>query len=44
MRMTALTVHIVAGALGLVFGFVALSAVKGARLHRRRSVCPRRNS
>jgi uncharacterized membrane protein len=30
-----LPVHVVAGALGIVFGFVALYAAKGARLHRR---------
>jgi uncharacterized membrane protein len=34
-RMTALAVHIVAGVLGIVFGFVALYAAKGARLHRK---------
>ena len=34
MRMTLL-VHITAGALGLVSGFVALYAAKGARLHRK---------
>ena len=32
---TALVVHVLAGGLGLVAGFVALSAAKGARLHRR---------
>ena len=30
-----LFVHIVAGGLGLVSGFVALYAAKGARLHRK---------
>ncbi|MEA2563949.1 MAG: hypothetical protein QOH06_5453 [Acidobacteriota bacterium] len=30
-----LLVHIVAGGLGLIFGFVALYAAKGARLHRK---------
>jgi hypothetical protein len=34
MRMTVMTVHIVAGGLGLLSGFVALYAAKGARLHR----------
>jgi len=34
MRMAALAVHISAGGLGIVFGFVALFAAKGARLHR----------
>ena len=34
MRLTLL-VHILAGGLGLVSGDVALSAVKGARLHRK---------
>ena len=34
MRMTLL-VHVVAGCLGLVFGYVALYAAKGATLHRR---------
>ncbi len=33
--MTALAVHIIAGGLGIIFGFVALYAVKGAKLHRR---------
>jgi uncharacterized membrane protein len=32
--MTALAVHIIAGSLGIIFGFVALYAVKGAKLHR----------
>jgi len=30
-----LAVHVIAGALGIVFGFVALYAAKGARLHRK---------
>jgi hypothetical protein len=34
-RMTALSAHIAAGVLGIVFGFVALYAAKGARLHRK---------
>jgi hypothetical protein len=34
MHITVMTVHIVAGALGLVTGFVALYATKGASLHR----------
>ena len=34
MRMTVLTVHILMAVLGLVFGYVALYAAKGARLHR----------
>ena len=34
MRMT-LVVHILAGSLGLIFGYVALYAAKGSRLHRR---------
>ena len=33
--MTVLPLHIAAGALALVFGYVALYATKGARLHRR---------
>jgi uncharacterized membrane protein len=33
--MTALAVHIIAGSLGIIFGFVALYATKGARLHRK---------
>jgi hypothetical protein len=33
--MTAVAVHIIAGGLGIVFGFVALYAAKGARLHRK---------
>ena len=33
--MTASTVHVVAGILGIGFGFVALYAVKGAKLHRK---------
>ena len=32
---TTLVLHIIAGALGLVFGYVALFAVKGGPLHRR---------
>jgi uncharacterized membrane protein len=35
MRLTSYVVHIVAGALGLLSGFVALYATKGAPLHRR---------
>ena len=35
MTQMTLAVHIVAGALGIVAGFVALSVAKGARLHRR---------
>ena len=35
MRMTVTTIHIIAGGLGLLSGFVALFAAKGARLHRR---------
>ena len=35
MRMTALAVHIIAGGLGIIFGFIALYAVKGAKLHRK---------
>ncbi|MEX2284853.1 MAG: hypothetical protein WEE89_20365 [Gemmatimonadota bacterium] len=31
-------VHILAGTLGLVFGYVALSAAKGATLHRRAGI------
>jgi len=34
-RMTVTTIHIIAGGLGLLSGFVALFAAKGARLHRR---------
>jgi uncharacterized membrane protein len=34
-HMTALAVHIVAGSLGIIFGFVALYALKGAKLHRK---------
>ena len=37
MKMT-LVVHILAGALGLVLGAVALSATKGARLHRKSGI------
>jgi hypothetical protein len=33
--MMTLTVHIAAGSLGLVFGFIALYAAKGAALHRK---------
>lgn len=32
---TALAVHILSGGVGILFGFVALFATKGARLHRR---------
>jgi uncharacterized membrane protein len=35
MRTTLLPIHIIAGVLGLVFGFVALYAAKGGRLHRK---------
>jgi uncharacterized membrane protein len=35
MRMTALAIHIIAGSLGIIFGFVALYAAKGAKLHRK---------
>lgn len=35
MHMTALAVHIIAGGLGIIFGFIALYAVKGAKLHRK---------
>jgi|SRR5689334_11177148 len=34
MRITMMTVHIVTGGLGLLSGFVALYAAKGAKLHR----------
>jgi hypothetical protein len=34
MRITVMTLHIVAGGVGLLTGFVALYAAKGARLHR----------
>ena len=34
MRMTTLAVHIIAGGLGIILGFVALFAVKGLALHR----------
>ncbi|MEP7344991.1 MAG: hypothetical protein ABI877_06985 [Gemmatimonadaceae bacterium] len=34
MRMSALAVHIIAGALGIVLGFVALFTAKGAHIHR----------
>jgi len=33
--MSALAVHIIAGGLGIIFGFIALYAVKGAKLHRK---------
>jgi hypothetical protein len=36
--MTLLPIHITAGALGIVSGFVALFALKGARLHRKSGV------
>jgi uncharacterized membrane protein len=35
MRMTLLTIHIIAGSVGILTGFVALFAVKGATLHRK---------
>ncbi|MEP6729620.1 MAG: hypothetical protein ABJE10_03225 [bacterium] len=35
MRTTLLAVHIMAGSLGIILGFVALYALKGATLHRR---------
>jgi hypothetical protein len=35
MHGTALAVHIAAGSLGIIFGFIALFAAKGAWLHRR---------
>lgn len=35
MRSTSLAVHIIAGSLGIISGFVALYAAKGGRLHRR---------
>ena len=34
MHITVLTVHIIAGAFALLFGYVALYAAKGAKLHR----------
>lgn len=34
MRITVMTLHIIAGAVGLLSGFVALYAAKGAQLHR----------
>ena len=34
MRITVMSLHIVAGGVGLLTGFVALYAAKGARLHR----------
>jgi uncharacterized membrane protein len=34
-HMTALAVHVIAGSLGIIFGFIALYAVKGAKLHRK---------
>jgi len=38
MRMTALAVHIIAGGLGILAGFVALFAAKGATLHRKSGI------
>ena len=35
---TILPVHILAGTLALVFGYIALSATKGATLHRRSGI------
>ena len=35
MHMTVRAIHIIAGSLGLIVGFVALFAAKGARLHRK---------
>lgn len=35
MRVTLLTIHIIAGSVGIITGFVALFAVKGATLHRK---------
>lgn len=35
MRITLLTIHIIAGTIGIITGFVALFAVKGAALHRK---------
>ena len=35
MRTTLLTIHIIAGTVGIVTGFIALFAVKGATLHRK---------
>ena len=35
MRSMSLAVHIVAGAIGIIAGFIALYAVKGGRIHRR---------
>ena len=35
MRTAGLTVHIIAGALGILSGFLALSAAKGGSLHRK---------
>jgi hypothetical protein len=34
-RMTVMTLHIIAGSLGLLSGFLALSVMKGAKLHRK---------
>ncbi|MFN2601426.1 MAG: hypothetical protein ABR582_01580 [Gemmatimonadaceae bacterium] len=35
MRITLLTIHIIAGTIGIITGFIALFAVKGATLHRK---------
>lgn len=35
MRITLLTIHIIAGTVGIITGFIALFAVKGAALHRK---------
>ena len=35
MRITLLTIHIIAGTVGIITGFIALFAVKGATLHRK---------
>src|SRR5437763_517814 len=35
MRITLLTIHILAGTVGIITGFIALFAVKGATLHRK---------
>src|SRR5260221_13174161 len=35
MRITLLAIHIIAGTVGLITGFIALFAVKGATLHRK---------
>jgi uncharacterized membrane protein len=37
-HVTALAVHILSGAVGIIFGFVALFATKGAWLHRRTGI------